>query len=108
MAQSAAAGSAHRALALFRTILRLHKQVLPASHRELGDKVVKSEFRAHASAKPEHVPAFMRGWETYCDRLRKQTSEYGRDLRADEERHLNEEQRQKLQELRGQATAGGS
>ncbi|KAG5177701.1 hypothetical protein JKP88DRAFT_226415 [Tribonema minus] len=92
------------ALKLYRSILHLHRTVLPASHRAVGDKYIKAEFKAHKDAKPEHVPPFMRGWETYKERLRMQQSQFGRDLRTDEQQSLTAEQQQKLEELRSRTS----
>ena len=50
---------------LFRSILREHRKRLPVLMRKLGDDYVRSEFRAHKTAKPEQVAQFMHGWNDY-------------------------------------------
>ena len=47
--------AAAQSLKLYRQILREHKQRLPALMRKLGDDYVRSEFKAHKTAKPEQV-----------------------------------------------------
>jgi Complex1_LYR-like len=59
-----------RALGLYRSLLRAHKNHLPADMRQLGDSYVKSEFQLHKSAKKaEHLTAFFREWENYLEEL---------------------------------------
>lgn len=54
---------------LYRSLLLAHKKYLPTEMRELGDAYVKSEFRLHKSAKPEHLPMFFAEWEKYLEQL---------------------------------------
>jgi hypothetical protein len=107
----------HRGLVLYRSILRAHKQFLPADMRELGDRYVRSEFKAHRTAtKEEHITAFYQEWNKYLEQLnvtaraRKtlqddaQTAEAGRifafgsDLPSNVE--LSEDQLKQLQKLK--------
>ena len=54
--------TATKTLGLYRYILRLHRS-LPSTHRALGDRYLKEEWRLHRNAKPEFLPAFLRSWE---------------------------------------------
>jgi Complex1_LYR-like len=113
-----------RAISLYRNLLKAHKNHLPPEMRHLGDTYVKSEFKLHKKAKPEHLTAFFREWEKYLHELlvtartrdslsmgagvdpsaMAQTSEalvFGRDLPKDIE--LQEEQRQQLEALKVEA-----
>ena len=72
--------SSRPALRLYRQILRLHRQMLPAL-RALGDDYVKSEFRRHKSCDPRYVPTFMHEWSLYANTLSKQVqSKKGQDV----------------------------
>jgi hypothetical protein len=37
--------------------------------KELGDTYVKSEFRLHKTAKPEHVQSFFAAWRSYLEQI---------------------------------------
>ena len=58
-----------RAISLYRSLLRAHKKHLPTQMRDLGDTYVKSEFRLHKTAKPEHVTPFLTEWEQYLEQI---------------------------------------
>lgn len=58
-------------LQLYRSILRLHKQ-LPPDLKFLGNQYVKSEFRRHKDSKPEFVNGFIAEWKNYRDSLEAQ------------------------------------
>ena len=121
---SSAANGRTRALGLYRSLLKAHKVHLPPEMRQLGDTYVKSEFKLHKSAKPEHLTSFYREWDKYLDSLlmtvrtreslsmgamvdpsaAEQTSNaaaFGKDLPKDLE--LQEEQKQQLDALRKEA-----
>jgi hypothetical protein len=56
---------------LYRRVLRLHRQKLPAVQRSVGDEYCKKEFRAHRELAEEshfHQP-FFRSWNDYCQQL---------------------------------------
>lgn len=92
--------SAMRGLILFRSILREHRR-LPPQMRRLGDDYVRSEFRLHRTAKPQHLEGFFSEWGKYLISLRTRTDKIGRDLDESSRAVLNEEQRLKLMELKG-------
>lgn len=113
-----------RALGLYRALLKAHKVHLPPEMRQLGDAYVKSEFKLHKKAKPEHLTSFYREWENYLDGILRtartretlsmgamvepsaaaqtnQASTFGKNLPKDVE--LQEEQKQQLDALRKEA-----
>uniref|UniRef100_A0A0N5AX34 Succinate dehydrogenase assembly factor 3 n=1 Tax=Syphacia muris TaxID=451379 RepID=A0A0N5AX34_9BILA len=63
-------------LILYKRILRLHYG-LPSEVRYVGDQYVKSEFRRHKNASPEHSLLFLKEWTDYCTTLSKQLSHEG-------------------------------
>ena len=86
---------ATRALGLYRSILRLHRQKLPASMRALGDAYVKHEFRAHRDAKPEFLTQFFAQWDEYANELASKADPlggHGRNLSDEQLKSLSEEQ----------------
>ncbi|OQR94588.1 hypothetical protein ACHHYP_01103 [Achlya hypogyna] len=93
-----------KVLALYRGILRLHRQKLEPVMRVLGDRYVHDEFKLHKSAKPEFVKGFLSEWQAYHDMLSKQATHFGQDLSADHRKLLDDQQKQKLDELRVAAT----
>lgn len=123
-----------RGLQLFRTIMRLHRDVLPREMRGLGDAYVRcatpaaprrgacargftprggrAEFRAHSTgrAKVEHLEKFFVEWAGYAEAMRRQAScagsheRIGRPLSGEEEARLGEEQRRQLARLREEVT----
>ena len=58
-----------KGIVLFRRVLRLHRRVLPAQMRALGDKYAVDEFKRHKDAPEEFLVPFFREWEKYCDDL---------------------------------------
>ena len=122
-----------RAVSLYRAILKEHRNKLPSHMRMLGDDYVRNEFKQHKSAKPDQVSMFFTGrrgtypkmhtvpdrtltplyfsclfllaWENYLDLMSKQEGRFGRDLDEDTKSNLNNEQRQKLQDLKSEAAA---
>ena len=111
------AAAASSASNLFRSILRAHRQHLPADMRALGDVYVKQEFRLHKKAKPEQATAFMHEWAHYLDQLTmtarakeslrvgaidNQVFEFGKELPHDVE--LSADQLQQLEKLRDEAS----
>jgi hypothetical protein len=106
---SAVAGSAgigKGGLKLYRHILREHRH-LPSMMKKLGDDYVRQEFRQHLNAKPEFLDQFTVSWTNYLAYLKKNRSEsterYGRDLETDAKRVLNDEQIDRLRELKSKA-----
>ncbi|CAB9500815.1 dehydrogenase assembly factor 3, mitochondrial [Seminavis robusta] len=124
MASTATVSGRQRALGLYRSILRAHKRCLPPEMKQLGDTYVQSEFKLHKTAKPEHLTAFFREWESYVEELLKtartrdlssmvdpvaqttQAASFGRDLPKDMQ--LQEEQRAQLELLRREAEKLGN
>jgi Complex1_LYR-like len=88
------------ALALYRSILKEHKIRLPPAMRKLGDEYIRSEFRAHKTAKPEQVQKFMVGWTDYLTKLRLQKGKFGANLSDNVKNSLSEEQKKKLADLK--------
>ena len=62
---------------LYRSILKEHKNRLPAPMRNMGDAYVKNEFVLHLEAKPEHVTQFYTAWEEYLAGLRTRGKQFG-------------------------------
>ncbi|KAI5813596.1 acetate non-utilizing protein 9 [Pyronema omphalodes] len=55
---------------LYRRLLRVHRQKLPAEMRVLGDAYVKSEFRLHREIdNPVHIVGFLTEWQLYAQKL---------------------------------------
>ena len=95
--------AAAQSLKLYRQILREHKQRLPALMRKLGDDYVRSEFKAHKTAKPEQVAQFMHAWNDYLLKIRLQRDRFGSNLNDSAAAALNEEQKKKLNDLKAEA-----
>lgn len=68
---SAARSQAAPVLALFRSILRLHRQRLPPPMRAMGDTYVRDEFSRHLKGKTtqEQWRVFVAEWQHYHDML---------------------------------------
>ncbi|CAM9945699.1 unnamed protein product [Pylaiella littoralis] len=90
---------------LYKDILRQHRFALPPKHRELGDRYVRSEFKAHKEATGDQVAQFMHAWQSYLEQLRNQSGQVGRALSQDDVEHLNDEQRQQLLRLKQQTSS---
>ncbi|KAI9888468.1 MAG: acetate non-utilizing protein 9 [Vezdaea aestivalis] len=55
---------------LYRRLFRAHRHKLPAEMRLLGDKYIKSEFRAHRDVEnPVHIIGFLTEWQLYAQML---------------------------------------
>ncbi|GAA5871833.1 hypothetical protein JCM1840_004014 [Sporobolomyces johnsonii] len=55
-------------LPLYRRLLRVHRKVLPAEFRIMGDDYVKAEFRRTRSTdNPLHIVGFLSEWKKYLD-----------------------------------------
>ncbi|CEQ41108.1 SPOSA6832_02805 [Sporobolomyces salmonicolor] len=55
-------------LPLYRRLLRVHRKVLPAEFRVMGDDYVKAEFRRTRSTdNPLHIVGFLSEWKKYLD-----------------------------------------
>eukprot|EP01024_Parvocaulis_polyphysoides_P043137 TRINITY_DN39383_c1_g2_i1.p5 TRINITY_DN39383_c1_g2~~TRINITY_DN39383_c1_g2_i1.p5 ORF type:complete len:116 (-),score=18.88 TRINITY_DN39383_c1_g2_i1:146-493(-) len=100
-----------RILNLYRSILRLHKGQLPAPMRELGDKYVKTEFKAHWSTKTTETQwkQFYDEWQRYFTMLKGKgdLGDNSGDLAPDLIDNMSNDQRIKLAELRQQARKFG-
>jgi hypothetical protein len=93
-----------RGLILYRSILREHKKKLPPVMRKLGDDYIKVEFKLHKEAKPEFLKSFYDGWDTYLNTLKqKKDGKVGINMDVEDRDKLNDEQRQKLIDLKNEA-----
>ncbi|KAL9615247.1 MAG: hypothetical protein Q9167_000341 [Letrouitia subvulpina] len=55
---------------LYRRLLRGHRKYLPEDMRLLGDKYIKSEFRAHKNVEnPIHIIGFLKEWQMYAQQI---------------------------------------
>ena len=106
---------------LYRRVLRLHRQKLPAVQRSIGDEYVKKEFRAHQSLPEDsefHAP-FAKAWDDYCVQLEafkplegskgwskegiRNEMRLGKEMSAEEIAALSDEQREQLSRLKSEA-----
>mmetsp|Transcript_35701 Transcript_35701/g.79410 ORF Transcript_35701/g.79410 Transcript_35701/m.79410 type:complete len:139 (+) Transcript_35701:392-808(+) len=68
MAAASQAAGLQKVLALYRHILRLHRQKMPTPLVDLGNSYVRSEFRSHLRGKttqPQWVQ-FVKSWQDYA------------------------------------------
>jgi hypothetical protein len=116
--------STHKAISLYRSLLRAHAKCLPTQMKELGDSYVKSEFRLHKSVtKEDQLTRFYSEWNRYLDQIeqtararalqasgitdsqndgnRSKIYSFGADL--DQKIELNDEQKVQLENLRREA-----
>jgi hypothetical protein len=57
-------------IALYRHLLRIHRQRLGPELRIFGDQYVKAEFRRHKSVEnPLHIIGFLTKWQEYGQKL---------------------------------------
>jgi hypothetical protein len=85
---------------LYRVVLKSHEIYLEhEAQREFGDKFVKAEFRRHAMANAKYAAIFYKGWFEYVVQL--ELGQTSRALTAEETALLSEEQKERLQALRG-------
>lgn len=106
--RSAAAAPQYPALALYRSILRAHQQLLPDDARDLGDSYVRKEFELHRGASDDFRQQFERQWRDYLTTLRSSaTSEQpvGREMTPEEIAAMSDEQKVQLLKIR-EETAG--
>jgi hypothetical protein len=77
--------------------------------QQLGDSYTKSEFKAHKTAKIGQVKEFVRQWKEYMYTLELQAKQgkLGRELDESKIEVLNEEQREKLAQLKEEAYKAG-
>ncbi|DAZ94753.1 TPA: hypothetical protein N0F65_011569 [Lagenidium giganteum] len=101
------AGHRQEVLRLYRSILTLHKKKLPAHMRVLGDQYVRDEFRRHKEAPQKYVAPFMREWQQYEKLMQQKTSNFGRELSADDRALLDAQQQDKLKSLKQAAKLVG-
>lgn len=109
MSSSKISKEALKILSLYRKILRLHEQKLPAVPRALGDKYVRKEFRAHKTATPEQLNQFVLQWTEYVAHLTTEADLFGlgRDLPQDEIESMNDQQHEQLQKIHDSAIKFG-
>jgi len=116
--------SKNRAVQLLRNILKQHRACLPADLKLIGDKYVKHEFHLHKKTKNNDVlKQFFIEWEKYYEMLREKSNinppepetvanisispydvSFGKDLDAEDQNILTNEQKIKLVELRKEAS----
>ena len=112
---------ASTAALLYRRVLRLHRQKLPAVQRAVGDEYVKKEFRAHQSLPDdsEFQRPFAEAWDDYCAQLEsfkplegskgwskdaiREEMRLGRDMSPEDMAALSDEQREQLGRLKSEA-----
>lgn len=72
MSSTSAVDGLRAVRALFRQVLRVHRDVLPGPLRALGDATAREEFRRHlrAATTPPQWREFGRQWEGYVSMLR--------------------------------------
>ena len=103
-AKQAMAAQRSFSLRLYRALLRSHRAVLPSVMRDLGDAYVRSEFKRHKAASPQHLQPFFREWLRYLSQMQAQgQGGYGAELDAEWQAAMSEEQRQSLQQLKQEA-----
>jgi hypothetical protein len=86
-------------LHLYRQVLKSHQIFLENDmQRDLGDRFVKAEFRRHKGTNVKYACIFYKGWADYVAQL--EGGKIGRDLTDKEQKLLNDEQRNRLGDLR--------
>mmetsp|Transcript_52250 Transcript_52250/g.130158 ORF Transcript_52250/g.130158 Transcript_52250/m.130158 type:complete len:111 (+) Transcript_52250:96-428(+) len=97
-------------LSLYRSVLRIHRRVLPQEMKELGDKYARSEFKAHKSAKIGQVKQFVQQWKEYVYTLdiQAQKGAFGRDLDGSKLDKMSDEQKDQLKQLEEESRRIGS
>ncbi len=69
--------------------------------RKLGDEYVRSEFRLHKKTTDvNHLNQFYNAWENYLKMLMNRNEPIGRNMEDQQKLKLNEEQKEKLSQLR--------
>mmetsp|Transcript_36268 Transcript_36268/g.70882 ORF Transcript_36268/g.70882 Transcript_36268/m.70882 type:complete len:110 (-) Transcript_36268:47-376(-) len=106
----ASAFSKQSMLNLYRSVLKIHRRVLPQDMKMLGDKYARAEFKAHKSAKIGQVKQFAQQWKEYLITLdlQAQKGAFGRDLDASKLEKLSEEQKGQLRQLEEETRGAGS
>ena len=93
-------------LGLYRAIMRVHRERLPPPMRDLGDSLVRSEFRSHLRGKTTsgQWQQFMEQWREYLDALqgRAEPTSLARsgELAPEVEEAMSADQRKRIQMLR--------
>ena len=85
-------------LDLFRVIMKLHAIKLLPAQKELGDRFVRTEFQRHKMANEKFSKLFYQGWLEYVVQLERGIT--SKEMSADETKLLNDEQKQRLVDLR--------
>ncbi|KAJ8609482.1 hypothetical protein CTAYLR_005434 [Chrysophaeum taylorii] len=90
---------------LLRRILREHRRLPTPEMRRLGDKYVVKEFRDHRGVSDVgQLARFFAGWEAYLADIQSQcvrrTSRFGANLTDEVVDAMNDDQRQRLVDLR--------
>jgi hypothetical protein len=96
---------AKRGVVLYRAILKAHSTKLPSDLKVLGNAYVRNEFKLHKKVEStKELQKFFTAWDYYLDEINKRTSIFGKDLEKEEQSSLTEEQHEKLQELKKEAS----
>ena len=92
-------------LALYRDIMRVHRQALPPPMRALGDRYIRDEFRRHKEGDTTEPQwrAFAAEWRHYIITLRGSGAEVSGDIGHDVVERLTAEQKQQLMRLQDEA-----
>ena len=91
-------------LALYRSILRCHRERVPEPMRLMGDEYVRDEFRRHWSEKTTQAQwqTFIAQWRDYLDKLEGRADASERSGQLDDSllSDMTEEQRMRELELK--------
>lgn len=92
--------TSHRAISLYRSILRVHRDRLPYHMRILGNSYVRNEFKLHKDSSSRHLEPFFDEWEKYVEKVKGRTMAIGKDLSDSENNKLSSDQRSRLNEFK--------
>lgn len=93
-----------KAINLYRSILRAHRQKFPSDLRTLGNAYVRNEFQLHKKVtSQDHLKQFFNAWENYVVQLENKAGSFGRDLDKTEKDNLSADQKEKLTQIRQEA-----
>lgn len=83
---------------LYRVIFKVHTKFLHPLQREFGDGFVRSQFNLHRHLDERQALTFYKSWVDYVAQI--ESGVVGRDMSAEEEALLTDEQRAKMGEIR--------
>nr|CCC95005.1 conserved hypothetical protein [Trypanosoma congolense IL3000] len=86
---------------MYRTLYKLHVTKLQPVQREFGNRFIQAEFQRHIDAPEKHARIFYESWYSYAMQL--SAGQTSRDMTAEEQRLLTEEQKETLRKLRSHA-----